>query len=274
MEVVRGVDQLREAILDHRRAGRSIGFVPTAGLVHSGQLSLVRQARDRDGAVVVSNLADPGGAAPEADRLFALLDQERVDLAFLADPGTLDPPEELTRVTVDGLTGRLEGASRPGYLDEVATTTMKLLHLVGPARLYVGQKDAQRVVVLRRMMRDLFVNVELVVCPIARDPDGLAVSSANAGLTIEERHAATCLFAAVAAAEAAYGAGERSAEVLRARMSERLGAEPMARTDYVSVADAETLAELSRVDQPAVAMAAIWIGRTRLTDNAPLGSTS
>jgi pantoate--beta-alanine ligase len=270
VEVVRGVDELREAILELRRAGRAIGFVPTTGLVHSGQLSLVQRARAADGGVVVSNQAGPTGAATEEDRLLALLEREGVDVAFLPRHGTVDPPH-VTRITVDGLTGRLEGASRPGYLDELATTTMKLLHLVGPAHLYLGQKDAQRVVVIRRMLADLFVNVELVACPVMRDPDGLAVSAANMGLSIEERHAATCLYAAVAAAEAAFDAGERSAEVLRARMTERIGAESLARIDYLSVADCESLAELSWLDRPALAMAAVWIGRTRLTDSVPLG---
>jgi len=270
VEVVRGVDELRDAILELRKAGHAIGFVPTTGLVHSGQLSLVQRARQTDGGVVISNQADPTGAATEEERLLALLEREGVDVAFLPGHGTVDPPH-VTRITVDGLTGRLEGASRPGYLDEVATTTMKLLHLVGPAHLYLGQKDAQRVVVVRRMLADLFVNVELVVCPVMRDPDGLAVSAANRGLSIEERHAATCLFAAIAAAGAAYDAGERSAEVLRARMTDCISAEPLARIDYLSVADTESLAELSRLDRPALAMAAVWIGRTRLTDSVPLG---
>lgn len=270
MEVTRGVDDLRDAILRLRRQGHALGFVPTTGLVHSGQLSLMRRARGTDGALVVSNLADPTGAMTEEDRLLALLEIEGVDVAFLPAAGVVDPPY-VTRVTVDGLTGRLEGASRPGYLDEVATTVMKLLHLVGPARLYLGQKDAQRVVVVRRMLTDLFVNVELVVCPIARETDGLAVSAANMGLSIEERHAATCLYAAVAAAEAAYDSGERSAEVIRARMTDCIGAERLARVDYVSVADAALLSELTRVDGQAVAMAAAWIGHTRLTDNVPLG---
>lgn len=270
MQVVRGVDRLRDAILELRRAGHAIGFVPTTGLVHSGQLSLVRRARETDGGVVVSNQADPTGAATEEERLLTLLEQADVDVAFLPAPGTVDPPH-VTRITVDGLTGRLEGASRPGYLDELATTTMKLLHLVGPARLYLGQKDAQRVVVIRRMLADLFVNVELVVCPVVRDPDGLAVSAANMGLSIEERHAATCLYAGIAAAEAAYDAGERSAEVLRARMTDSISTESLARIDYVSVADGSSLAELSRLNGPALAMAAVWIGRTRLTDSVPLG---
>jgi pantoate--beta-alanine ligase len=126
------------------------------------------------------------------------------------------------------------------------------------------------VVIVRRMMRDLFMNLDLVICPTMRDDDGLALSSANALLGIEERHAATCLFNAVNAAKAAYDAGERSAEVLRWRMTDVLAAEPRARIDYVSVADATSLAELQRVTGPALALVAVWIGRARLTDNMPL----
>jgi len=147
---------------------------------------------------------------------------------------------------------------------------LKLIHLVGPARLYLGQRHAQQVVIVRRMLRDLFLNIELVVCPTIRDDDGLAISSANAMLGIEERHAATCLFTALTAAKDAYEAGERSAEVLRWRMTDVLSNESRARIDYVSVADASTLVELQRVSGPALALLAVWIGRVRLTDNMPL----
>jgi len=147
---------------------------------------------------------------------------------------------------------------------------LKMLNLVGPASIYLGQRHAQQVVILRRMMNDLFLNIELVICPTVREADGLALSSANALLSIEERHAATCLFAALNAARAAYDAGERSAEVLRARMTDVIAAESMARPDYISVADAASLAELQRVSGPALALVAVWIGRTRLTDNMPL----
>jgi pantoate--beta-alanine ligase len=147
---------------------------------------------------------------------------------------------------------------------------LKLINLVGPARVYLGQKHAQQVVILRRMMRNLFLNVELVVCPTVRADDGLALSGANAHLSIEERHAATCLYAALSAAQKSFDAGERSAEVLRWKMSDSLASEPMARVDYVSVADAETLVELQRITGPALALLAVWIGRTRLNDNMPL----
>jgi pantoate--beta-alanine ligase len=281
VEVVRSAPDLRAAILARRVAGDSVGFVPTMGMLHDGQLSLVRRARADNGCVVVSCFSNPHefAALDEASHLprdeardLALLEREHAEVAFLPDVATLYPPEDLTRVTVEGLTRQLEGASRPGHLDGLTTIMLKLVNLVGPARLYLGQKHAQQVVVLRRMLRDLFMNVELVVCSTVRDSDGLALSSANAQLSIEERHAAACLSAALTAAAEAYATGERSAEVLRARMTDAIGAEPMARLDYISVADAQSLAELQRISGPALALIAVWIGRTRLADNIPLGS--
>ena len=279
MKVVRTVPDLRAAILERRLAGDSVGFVPTMGVLHDGQLSLVRRAREENGCVVVSSFTNPGDiptldeAGPlrrDEARDLALLEQETADIVFVPEVATLYPRDDMTRVTVEGLTRHLEGASRPGHLDGLTTVMIKLLQLVGPARLYLGQRHAQQVVVVRRLMRDLFMNVELVVCPTVREADGLAMSSANALLSIEGRHAATCLYAAVSGAAEAYDDGERSAEVLRARMTDRIAAESMARPDYISVADASTLEELRRVTGPALALVAVWIGRTRLTDNVPL----
>jgi pantoate--beta-alanine ligase len=279
LRVIESAADLRVAILERRLAGDSVGFIPTMGMLHAGQLSLVKRARDENGCVVVSCFTNPRdfAALDEADhgrrdvaRDLALLEQQVVDMVFAPDVSVLYPSDDLTRVTVEGLTRQLEGASRPGHLDGLTTVMLKLLNLVGPARLYLGQKHAQQVVILRRMLRDLFLNVELVVCPTVREADGLAMSSANAQLSVEERMAATCLYEAVEAAQRAYDTGERSAEVLRARMEETLAAEPMARPDYVSVADAHSLAELQRVSGPALALVAAWIGRTRLTDNVPL----
>jgi pantoate--beta-alanine ligase len=279
VRIVDSAADLRVAILERRVAGDSVGFVPTMGMLHAGQLSLVKRARDENGCLVVSCFTNPHdfSALDESDhghrdvpRDMALLEREMVDIVFSPDVSVLYPADDLTRVTVEGLTRQLEGASRPGHLDGLTTVMLKLINLVGPARLYLGQKHAQQVVILRRMMRDLFMNVDLVVCPTVREADGLAMSSANARLSVEERMAATCLFSALSAARAAYDAGERSAEVLRARMEEVLAAEPMARPDYVSVADAGSLAELQRVSGPALALVAAWVGRTRLTDNMPL----
>jgi len=280
MLAIRTIPELRAAILERRVAGDSVGLVPTMGFLHDGQLSLVRRARAENGCVVVSCFMDPGSftsldeASPlprDEARDLALLEAAEADLAFLPDVTVLYPPDDMTRVSVEGLTRQLEGASRPGHLDGLTTVLMKLIQLVGPARIYLGQKHAQQVVILGRMMRDLFMNVDLVVCPTVRDSDGLALSSANAELSIEQRHAAGCLYAALRAAIDAYDNGERSAEVLRARMTAVIADEPMARPDYISVADAATLAELQRVTGPALAMLAVWIGRARLADNAPLG---
>ncbi|HEX2221074.1 MAG TPA: pantoate--beta-alanine ligase, partial [Candidatus Limnocylindria bacterium] len=230
MLVIRTVPELRAAILEQRRAGSSVGLVPTMGLIHAGQLSLVARAREENGCAVVSITADPSRGEhairdrrrPEEGRDLALLEREGATIAFVPTHSSLFPPDDLTRVLVARLTDRLEGASRPGYLDLVTTVIAKLLGLVGPARLYLGQKDAQQIVVVRRMFRDLHVNTALLVCPTVRESDGLAVSSQNAALSIEERHAATCLQQALLAAERAWAGGERSAEVLRARMGEVL----------------------------------------------------
>ncbi|HKO33666.1 MAG TPA: pantoate--beta-alanine ligase [Candidatus Limnocylindria bacterium] len=279
MRVVESAPDLRVAILERRVAGDSVGFVPTMGMLHAGQLSLVKRAREESGCVVVSCFANPheyssldegDHGRQDVERDMALLEREMTDLVFRPEVGELYPVDDLTRVSVEGLTRQLEGASRPGHLDGLTTVMLKLINLVGPARVYLGQKHAQQVVILRRMMRDLFMNVELVVCPTVRESDGLAMSSANARLSIEERVAATCLYNALTAARTAYDGGERSAEVLRARMQEVLDAEPMARIDYLSVADAQSLAELQRVSGPALALVAGWIGGTRLADNMPL----
>lgn len=279
MIVIRDIAELRAAILERRKGGDSVGFIPTMGFLHGGQLSLVERAREQNGCVVVSSFVNPSEfrMLDEATRTprntehdLALLEQARTDIAFLPEVATIFPPDDRTRVIVEGLTRQLEGASRPGHLDGLTTVMLKLINLVGPARLYLGQKHAQQVVILRRLLRDLFMNVDLVVCPTVRANDGLALSSANAQLSIEERHAATCLYTALAAAKQAYERGERSAEVLRARMTDAVEAEPMARLDYISVADAHSLAELQRVTGPALCLVAAWIGRTRLTDNMPL----
>jgi len=258
--VVRHTDELREAILQRRIGGDSVGFVPTMGMLHDGQLSLVKRAHEENGCAVVSSFVNPhafldldeGGAGPrDHARDLALLEHAQADICFLPEVATLYPPDDTTRVTVEGLTRQLEGASRPGHLDGLTTVMLKLIHLVGPARVYLGQRHAQQVVLVRRMLRDLFMNLEVVICPTVRENDGLAMSSANALLGIEERHAATCLYGALTKAKEAYEGGERSAEVLRWLMTDTLAAEPKARIDYVSVADATSLVELQRVSGPA-----------------------
>ena len=204
-------------------------------------------------------------------RDLALLESAEADIAFLPEVSVLYPADDMTRVSVEGLTRQLEGASRPGHLDGLTTVMMKLIQLVGPARIYLGQKHAQQVVILRRMMQDLFMHADLVICPTVRDDDGLALSSANAQLSIEQRHAATCLYAALRAAS----------RCVRKRRAFRRGA---ARTDdlrHRRRADgASRLHQRRRCrhpcraptgHRPRLAMLAVWIGRARFADNAPLG---
>lgn len=252
------------------------GFVPTMGYLHEGHLSLIRRARVENDHVAVSIFVNPTQFGPHEDynryprdleRDLRLLEPLQVDLVFVPSVEEMYPPGFQTWVIVEELSRPLEGASRPGHFRGVATVVAKLFNIVQPDRAYFGQKDAQQAVVIRRMVRDLNFPVEIVVCPTVREPDGLALSSRNTYLNPQERQAATVLFRALQAAKARYEAGERDGERLREAMREVLRGEPLARVDYVSVADPETLEELSRVEGPALLSLAVYIGNTRLIDN-------
>ncbi|MER3469694.1 MAG: pantoate--beta-alanine ligase [Thermoflexus sp.] len=252
------------------------GFVPTMGYLHEGHLSLIRRARAENDHVAVSIFVNPTQFGPHEDynryprdleRDLRLLEPLQVDLVFVPSVEEMYPPGFQTWVIVEELSRPLEGASRPGHFRGVATVVAKLFNIVQPDRAYFGQKDAQQAVVIRRMVRDLNFPVEIVVCPTVREPDGLAMSSRNTYLSPQERQAATILFRALQAAKARYEAGERDGERLREAMREVLRGEPLARVDYVSVADPETLEELSRVEGPALLSLAVYIGNTRLIDN-------
>jgi len=255
------------------------GFVPTMGFLHDGHLSLVRRARAECASVVASVFVNPSQFAPSEDladyprdlaRDVNLLDEAGTDLV-LAPPVEAVYPEGFdTWVTVERLTEQLEGASRPTHFRGVATIVAKLFNLVRPERAYFGQKDGQQALVVRRLIRDLDFDIGLVVCPTVREPDGLAMSSRNAYLAQEERKSATILYRALQHAEALYANGERSASRLRSEMERLLRTEPLARPDYVSVADAEDLSELDTVDRKALVSLAVRIGRTRLIDNTVL----
>lgn len=252
------------------------GFVPTMGYLHEGHLSLIRRARAENDHVAVSIFVNPTQFGPHEDynryprdleRDLRLLEPLQVDLVFVPSVEEMYPPGFQTWVIVEELSRPLEGASRPGHFRGVATVVAKLFNIVQPDRAYFGQKDAQQAVVIRRMVRDLNFPVEIVVCPTVREPDGLALSSRNTYLNPQERQAATVLFRALQAAKARYEAGERDGERLREAMREVLRGEPLARVDYVSVADPETLEELSRVEGSALLSLAVYIGNTRLIDN-------
>lgn len=278
METVKTISELRSARL---RLPQPVGLVPTMGYLHEGHLSLVRAARSECASVVVSIFVNPTQFGPTEDlasyprdllRDLQLLEKEGVDLVWAPDADEMYPPRFQTWVTVEEVAQPLEGSMRPGHFRGVATVVAKLFNAVRPQRAYFGQKDAQQAAVIRQMVRDLNFNLELVVCPIVREPDGLAMSSRNTYLNPEERRAATVLYRSLSAARQAYQAGEREADRLRQVMTEIIQGEPLARLQYVSCADAETLQEISGfITGRALLSMAVFVGKTRLIDNFLIG---
>jgi pantoate--beta-alanine ligase len=273
MTVVRTRAELRAALA---AAPRPVGLVPTMGWLHEGHRALMRRARAESATVVVSIFVNPRQFNVATDfsryprneaRDMAMCEAEGVDLVFAPAVEEIYPPGFATTVSVGAVALPLEGAARPGHFDGVATVVAILFELVGAERAYFGQKDAQQVMVIRQMARDLAIGTEVVTCPTVREADGLALSSRNVHLDPDERTAATVLRRALVAARDAWRAGERSGDVLRARMRDVLAAEPLADVEYVSVADGMTLAELSTVERPALASLAVRFGTTRLIDN-------
>ncbi len=256
----------------------TVGLVPTMGYLHEGHLSLVRRARAENDIVIATIFVNPSQFGPHEDlatyprdlpRDLSLLEAEKTDIVFApATPAEMYPPGYQTWIDLTDLSTKLEGARRPGHFRGVATIVAKLFNLTRPHRAYFGQKDAQQCVVIRRLVADLNFDLEVVVCPTVREPHGLAMSSRNAYLSPEERARAAVLYRALQAAAAALAAGERDAEALRQVMGQVLAAEPLAQVDYVSIADPETLDELTGdLRGPALASLAVRIGRARLIDN-------
>jgi len=280
VDILRTVDDCRRWRL---RTRRDVGFVPTMGYLHDGHLSLVRASRARDAVTAASIFVNPTQFGPNEDFARYPRDEDR-DLALLSDAGVaavfipsvdeMYPGGFATYVHVERLTERLEGASRPAHFRGVTTIVLKLLNIIQPHRAYFGQKDAQQLAVVRRMVCDLDVPVEIVACPIVRDPDGLAMSSRNVYLSPEERRAALVLSRALRLAEQRYADGERDAAVIRAAVEREIAAEALARLDYVSVAHPDTLEELDSVDGVALVAVAARFGTTRLIDNTLLGASA
>jgi pantoate--beta-alanine ligase len=261
--------------LEQRRAGKSIGFVPTMGALHEGHLGLVRRCRAENDWCVVSIFVNPLQFGPSEDferyprdlvRDNALLERESTDVVFLPTPQTMYPPGFSTRVEEKALSKSLCGASRPGHFTGVATVVLKLFNLVQPTRAYFGQKDAQQARIIQQMVRDLAVPVEIVVLPIVREPDGLAMSSRNAYLDPDQRRRAAVLFQALDWARKTIDNGERSADTVVRGIRERIEA-ATARTDYVSVVDLESLRDVSAVRGTVLIAVAAFFGTTRLIDN-------
>jgi pantoate--beta-alanine ligase len=270
--------ELRSARLSFE--GR-VGLVPTMGYLHEGHLSLVRRAREECDHVVVSIFVNPTQFGPkedlskyprDLDRDLSLLEPLGVDLVWMPTAEIMYPPGYQTWVEVEGITQPLEGSMRPGHFRGVTTVVAKLFNAVQPDNAYFGQKDAQQATVIRQMTRDLNFPLEIVVCPIVREPDGLAMSSRNVYLDPEQRRAATVLSRSLRAAQEAYEQGERDAEKLRGKMKEVLAGEPLAQVQYVSCADYDTLEELETVTGKALLSMAVFMGKTRLIDNIVLES--
>ena len=258
----------------------SVGFVPTMGYLHDGHLELVRRARSENEVVAVSIFVNPTQFGPsedfaqyprDMDRDLALLEKGGADLIFAPEVEEMYPPGCATWVEVGQVTERLEGATRPGHFGGVATVVAKLFNMVQPDRSYFGQKDAQQVVVIKKMVADLNMNLEIVVVPTVRESDGLAMSSRNTYLNADERQAALVLWNSLKLARRLYGQGECSADCLREQMAALIQREPLAEIDYISVAESQTLEELETVTNSALVSLAVHIGKTRLIDNMVLG---
>jgi pantoate--beta-alanine ligase len=253
-----------------------VGLVPTMGYLHEGHLTLVRCSKAENAATVVSIFVNPTQfgpnedfgkypRAPEVD--LGMLEKLATDVVFMPTPDIIYPPNFNTWVTVEKVTERLEGAVRPGHFRGVATVVNKLFNIVQPDKAYFGQKDAQQCVVVKKMVSDLNMPLEVVVVPTVREPDGLAMSSRNVYLSPEERKAAVVLSRSLMLAENLINGGEKDADKVREAMHVLINREPRAFIDYVSIADGATLEELARVKKDAVISLAVRFGRTRLLDN-------
>jgi len=276
MKVIEKINDMRQLRL---KLTEPVGFVPTMGYLHDGHLTLVRRARAENPSVVVSIFVNPTqfGSQEEfnkypcdTQRDLATLEREKTDIVFMPSVAEMYPPQFNSWVEVGEVTERLEGASRPGHFRGVTTVVAKLFNIVQPTKAYFGQKDAQQLMVIKKMVTDLNMNLEIVTVPTVRESDGLAMSSRNTYLNPEQRQAAVVLYQALNLAQQLWSQGEKDAQRLRREMTELIQKQPLATIDYVSIADAETLDELDKVYPPALILLAVKIGNTRLIDNVVL----
>jgi pantoate--beta-alanine ligase len=274
------VAEMKAACREITRAGKTLGFVPTMGALHDGHLSLVRASKSQCDVTAVSIYVNPlqFGPTEDLDKYprdlegdAAMLERLGVDLLFFPSDAEMYRPGPRTYVLVEGLYDKLDGASRPGHLRGVATVVTKLFEIIRPNRAYFGQKDAAQVAMLRRMVKDFDMDVELVVCPIAREPDGLAMSSRNVYLTSEQRQQALVLRRALTRVRAAIDQGERSSEKLLEIGKTPIAEEPGARLDYFVIVDRDTLEPVQNVAGGALIAVAAYFGTTRLIDNLVIG---
>src|SRR5271170_902185 len=279
MKIYETIKEMRAACRAARRGGQRLGFVPTMGAVHEGHLSLIRAARAACDIVAASIFVNPTQFGPNEDlaryprdfeRDRDLLAKEGVELLFAPSVEEMYPAGAVTWVTVEGLSGRLDGRSRPGHFRGVTTVVAKLFHIIEPDAAFFGQKDAAQVAIIRRMVRDLNFPVEIAVCPIVREPDGLAMSSRNAYLGPEQRKQALVLQRSLTLVEQMIGAGEYDALRLVAAAKEVFAGETAVRLDYFEIVDADSLDPVSDVAKGALVAVAAFVGTTRLIDNIVL----
>jgi pantoate--beta-alanine ligase len=276
MKIWKTIEEMRSAASAARREGQRFGFVPTMGALHEGHLSLVSAAKAKSDVVAVSIFVNPLQFGPTEDlakyhRSFErdreLLEKEAVDIVFAPQPEEMYPKGAVTYVTVEGLSEKLCGRSRPGHFRGVTTVVAKLFHIVEPDLAFFGQKDAAQATIISRMVRDLNLPVEIVVCPIVREPDGLAMSSRNAYLSPQERKTALVLNRSLTETKNRFDQGERNAIALIAAGKQVLAQEPNARVDYFEIVDPATLDPMQELTSTALVAVAAVIGNTRLIDN-------
>ena len=270
------IEQVREAVKAWKKEGKSVGFVPTMGYLHEGHKSLIDAARRENDKVVVSIFVNPMQFGPAEDldsyprdlnRDAKLCEDAGVDIIFHPEPEEMYADGFCSYVDMNGLTTELCGKTRPIHFRGVQTVVLKLFHIVTPDRAYFGQKDAQQLSVIRRMVRDLNFDIEIIGCPIVREADGLAKSSRNTYLNAEERKAALVLSQAVKLGQKPAADGEASADAITTAMKELIEKEPLARIDYVKAVDAVSVEPVSKMQPPVLVAMAVYIGKTRLIDN-------
>ena len=280
MKLVSKIEEARMAVRGAKRDGKRVGLVPTMGALHAGHISLVRAAKSRSDFVAVSLFVNPAQFGPnedfskyprtvESDR--QKLEAEGVDLLFIPSVEEMYPVGATTFVTVEEMSDRLDGRSRPGHFRGVSTVVAKLFQIFEPDAAIFGQKDAAQVAIIKRMVRDLMFPVEIMVAPIVREADGLALSSRNAYLSAAERERATVLWRALREIEANYAAGEKTAGKLIEAAQKVFATEPTVRLDYIEIVNAETLEPITRAKSGTLAAVAAFVGTTRLIDNTTLG---
>jgi pantoate--beta-alanine ligase len=276
MRVIEKISELKAAVAAQRKAGKTVGLVPTMGFLHEGHISLIKTSRSDNDITVLSIFVNPAqfGVNEDYDKYpkdiegdSRKAEEAGTDIIFAPNSAEMYPQGYSTHVDMDGITDSMCGKSRPGHFKGVATVVTKLFNIVQPDKAYFGQKDAQQAAVIRKIVRDLNMDVDIIVCPIVREKDGLAMSSRNVYLNLEERKAALILSKSLFKAERLIKEGERDAHKIRSSIEKEISSETLADIDYVTVVDAETLEEIKLLKGTILAAVAVRFGRTRLIDN-------